>query len=94
MGYTVEVELDDFDDYEILVAAKDIIDCTHFNKDGSETETLIREIYDILIQKYQTLEELEMNGLFVPPSTAATIKHEKQLKHYVEQSKDFKFFSK
>jgi|GEM_PF-2954127 len=93
MGYTVEVDLDDFDDYEILDAAKDIIDCTYI-KDGSETETLIREIYDILIQKYQTLEELEMNDLFVPPSTAATIKHEKQLKNYVEESKDFKFFSK
>jgi len=93
MGYTVEVDLDDFDDYEILVAAKDIIDCTYI-KDGSETETLIKEIYDILIRKYETLEELEMNGLFVRPSTAATIKHEKQLKHYVLESKDFKFFSK
>jgi hypothetical protein len=93
MGYTVEVNIDDFDDYEILEAAKDIIDCTHI-KDGSETETLIREIYDILIKKYENLEELESGDLFVPPSTATKIKHEKQLKNYVEESKDFKFYTK
>jgi hypothetical protein len=94
VAYTVEVDLDDFDDYEILDAAKDIIDCTYIKKDGSKTETLIREIYDILIKKYENLEELEMDNLFIRPSTAATIKHEKQLKNYVEESKDFKFFSK
>lgn len=93
MTYTVEVELDDFDDYDILDAAKDIIDCTYF-KDGSETETLIREIYDILIKKYENLEELESDDLFVPPSTATRIKHEKQLKNYIEESKDFKFYTK
>ena len=93
MGYTVEVELDDFDDYDILDAAKDIIDHTYI-KDGSETETLIREIYDILIKKYKNLEELESDDLFVPPSTAATIKHEKQLKNHIEESNYFKFYTK
>ena len=93
MTYTVEVDLDDFDDYEILDAARDIIDCTYI-KDGSEMETLIREIYDILIKKYETLENLESDGLFVPASTAAGIKHEKQLKNHIEESKDFNFFSK
>ena len=93
MSYTVEVDLDDFDDYEILEAAKDIIDCNYI-KDGSEMETLIREIYDILIKKYNTLEYLEGDGLFVPSSTAATIKHEKQLKNHIEESKDFNFYTK
>jgi hypothetical protein len=89
MAYTVEVDLDDFDDDEILVAAKDIIDCRYI-KDGGETETLIREIYDLLVERYT----LETDNLFIRPSTAATIKHEKQLKNYVEESKDFNFFSK
>lgn len=93
MSYTVEVDLDDFDDYEILEAAKDIIDCTYI-KAGSEMETLIREIYDILIKKYENLEYLEGDGLFVPPSTAARIKHETQLKNHIEESKDFNFYTK
>ena len=90
MSYTVEVDLDDFDDYEILEAAKEIIDCTY----GSEIESLVREIYDILIKKYENLEDPESDDLFVPPSTAAKIKHETQLKNHIEESKDFKFFSK
>ena len=93
MSYTVEVDLDDFDDDEILEAAKDIVDCRYTNV-GSKSETLMREIYNLLIKRYETLEDLEGDGLFVPPSTAATIKHETQLKNHIEESKDFKFFSK
>ena len=93
MSYTVEVDLDDFDDYEILEAAKDIIDCAYI-KDGGAMETLIREIYNLLIKRYETLEDLESDDAYVPPSTAAGIYHERQLKNYIEESKDFKFFSK
>ena len=93
MSYTVEVDLDDFDDYEILEAAKDIIDCAYI-KDGGALETLIREIYNLLIKRYETLEDLESDDLFVPPSTAAGIFDKTHLEYHVHQSKDFKFFSK
>ena len=93
MTYTVEVDLDDFDDDEILEAAKDIVDCRYTN-DVSKSETLMREIYNLLIKRYETLEDPESDDAYVPPSTAAGIYHERQLKNYIEESKDFKFFSK
>ena len=93
MTYTVEVDLDDFDDDEILEAARDIVDCRYTNE-LTKTETLMRDIYNLLIKRYETLEDLESDDAYVPPSTAAGIYHERQLKNYIEESKDFKFFSK
>ena len=93
MTYTVEVDLDDFDDDEILEAARDIVDCRYTNE-LTKTETLMRDIYNLLIKRYETLEDLESDDLFVPPSTAAGIFDKTHLEYHVHQSKDFKFFSK
>lgn len=91
MGYMVEVTLDDFDDWSILEAAEEIIDCCRY-KEGSKEEELLKKMYKNLCEMFEN-ESQDNPELFVAPSTAFDIKDEIDLKIHVNQSKDFKFFA-
>lgn len=91
MGYSVEVTLDDFDDWSILEAAEEIIQGFNY-KEGSDGEKLLRKMHKHLCEMFD--EESQINpASFVDPSTAADIYDNDHLKFHVNQSKDFKFFS-
>lgn len=91
MGYMVEVTLDDFDDWSILEAAEDIIGCNHY-KEGSEEEKLLRKMHMHLCEMFDDESRINPES-FVGTSTAAGIIDEIDLKTYVKESKDFKFFA-
>lgn len=90
-SYSIEVTLDDFDDWSILEAAEDIIHGFHL-KENSKEEKLLRKIHEHLCEMFEN-EPQDNPESFVDPSTAADIVDNEHLKFHVNRSKDFKFFS-